>query len=160
MERIFAPWRYEYVTSGVGAPGCVFCSAQEHVGEADSLVVSVAPLCFLLMNRYPYNPGHLMVAPRRHVGSLSQATPEELGEMMALARRVEQVLQQVYRPDGVNLGMNLGRPAGAGIVDHIHLHVVPRWTGDTNFMSVVGETRVISEDPAAACAHLRRYFTP
>ena len=160
MERLFAPWRYEYVTSGIDAPGCVFCSALERVGAEDSLVVSVAPLSFLLMNRYPYNPGHLMVAPRRHVGSLSQATPEELAEMMATARRVEQVLQEVYHPDGVNLGMNLGRPAGAGIVDHIHLHVVPRWTGDTNFMSVVGETRVISADPAVACAHMRRYFTP
>jgi ATP adenylyltransferase len=158
MERIFAPWRYAYVTGGSPTPGCVFCTALERRGEAESLVVSEAPLSFLLMNRYPYNPGHLMVAPRRHVGSLSQATPEELAEMMALARRVEQVMQEAYHPDGVNLGMNLGRPAGAGIVDHIHLHVVPRWAGDTNFMSVVGETRVISEDPFAACAFLRPFF--
>ena len=158
MDRIFAPWRSEYVTKGVGAPGCVFCTALERREDADSLVVSVAPQSFILMNRYPYNPGHAMIAPRRHAGSLTQATPEELAEMMALARRLEAVLQEAYHADGVNLGMNLGRSAGAGVPDHIHLHVVPRWQGDTSFMSVVGETRVISEDPAAACAFLRPFF--
>jgi ATP adenylyltransferase len=158
MDHIFAPWRLEYVTGGVGAPGCVFCTALARVADADSLVVSIAPHSFVLMNRYPYNPGHLMIAPRRHAGSLAQATPEELSEMMALARRLEQVLQEAYRPDGVNLGMNLGRPAGAGVPDHIHLHLVPRWTGDTSFMTVVGGTRVLSEDPATACARLRSFF--
>lgn len=158
MDRIFAPWRSEYVEGRVSAPGCVLCAALQRSGEAGSLVVSLAPLNFIVMNLYPYNSGHLMVAPRRHVGSLGQATPEELAEMMALARRLEQVLQEAYRPDGVNLGMNLGRPAGAGVADHIHLHVVPRWIGDTNFMTVVGEARVISEDPARACERLRAFF--
>jgi len=113
---------------------------------------------FILTNLFPYNAGHVMLATARHVGSLGEATPEELSEMMALARRLEAVMAEVYRPDGLNLGMNLGRPAGAGVADHIHLHVVPRWTGDTNFMTVVGETRVIPEDPAEACARLRRHF--
>ena len=160
MDRILAPWRNAYVTGGAAAPGCVLCTALERSGQADSLVVSVTTLSFIVMNLYPYNPGHVMVAPRRHVGSLTQATPDELAELMAQARRLEQVLQQAYHPDGVNLGMNLGRVAGAGVADHIHLHVVPRWKGDTNFMTVVGETRVIPEDPAVAGARLRAFFGP
>ncbi len=98
------------------------------------------------------------VAPRRHVGSLGEATPSELADMMALARRVEEVFRTVYRPDGINLGMNLGKSAGAGVADHIHLHLVPRWNGDTNFMTVVGEVRVIPEEPAQALARLRPFF--
>jgi ATP adenylyltransferase len=99
------------------------------------------------------------VATKRHVGSLGEATEQELGEMMTLARRLEDVYRQEYRPDGINLGMNLGRPAGAGVADHIHMHLVPRWTGDTNFMSVVSGTRVIPEEPEQACRRLRPYFT-
>jgi ATP adenylyltransferase len=110
------------------------------------------------MNLYPYNAGHLMIAPRRHVGSLGAATPEELSEMMALARRAEGVLGEVYKPDGMNVGLNLGKAAGAGVADHIHLHVVPRWAGDTNFMTVTGEVRVIPEDPFLASARLRPLF--
>ncbi len=158
MHRIFAPWRQDYVTSGVKEPGCVLCRALEHGEGEGGLLVHAAPLNFVVMNLFPYNAGHLMVAPRRHVGSLGQATPEELSEMMVLARRLEAVLAEAYHPDGVNLGMNLGRSAGAGVADHIHLHVVPRWTGDTNFMTVAGDTRVIPEDPAKACLRLRSYF--
>lgn len=146
------------MTSGVKEAGCVLCRALENAGGEGGLVVHAAPLNFVVMNLYPYNAGHLMVAPRRHVGSLGEATPEELSEMMALARRIEAVLADAYHPDGVNLGMNLGRSAGAGVADHIHLHVVPRWTGDTNFMTVAGDTRVIPEDPAMACLRLRGYF--
>jgi ATP adenylyltransferase len=158
MDRIFSPWRNAYVTSAGKEPGCVLCRALEGVDGQESLVVTVTPLNFVVMNLFPYNAGHLMVAPRRHVASLSEASPEELSEMVGLARRLEAVLGEVYHPDGVNLGMNLGRSAGAGVADHIHLHVVPRWTGDTNFMTVVGETRVIPEDPVQACARLRPYF--
>jgi ATP adenylyltransferase len=121
--------------------------------------VHIAALNFVVMNLYPYNSGHLMIAPHRHVASLTEATPEELGEMMELTRRLEGILLDVYHPDGVNVGMNLGKPAGAGVAGHIHLHVVPRWVGDTNFMTVVGGTRVIPEDPVAACARLRPYFS-
>jgi len=158
MERIFSPWRNAYVTTVGQDPGCVFCKAVDTAGTPESLVVHVALLNFVVMNLYPYNSGHLMVVPRRHIGSLAEATAEELAEMMGLARRTEAVLAEVYRPDGVNLGMNLGRPAGAGVADHIHLHVVPRWIGDTNFMTVTGGTRVIPEDPLAASARLRPYF--
>ncbi len=157
MERLFTPWRMAYVTTADKVPGCVLCGACER--GADELVVHVGVLSFVVMNLYPYNGGHVMIAPKRHVGSLAAATPEELSEMMSLARRLEEVFREVYRPDGINLGMNLGRPAGAGVADHIHLHVVPRWTGDTNFMTVVGETRVIPEDPRQACQRLRPYFT-
>ena len=142
-------------------PGrCVLCRCVEQRSEKDSLVVHVAPLSFIVMNLYPYNAGHVMVAPRRHVGKLAEAMPDELAEMMALTRRLEAVMAEVYRPDGLNVGMNLGRAAGAGVPDHIHLHVVPRWTGDTNFMTAVGETRVIPEDPVEAAARLRVHFGP
>ena len=107
------------------------------------------------MNLYPYNAGHVMIAPRRHVGSLAEATPEELSETMALARRLESVMAEVYTPDGINMGLNLGKAAGAGVADHIHMHMVPRWVGDTNFMTTVGGTRVIPEDPVEACAKLK-----
>ena len=158
LERLWAPWRNAYVTSGVNEPGCILCRALEGAAAEDSLIVHVAASTFIVMNLYPYNSGHLMVAPRRHVGTLAAATVEELAEMMTLARRLEDVINDVYRPDGINLGMNLGRAAGAGVADHIHLHLVPRWAGDTNFMTTTGGTRVISEDPKQACARLRTYF--
>ena len=137
---------------------CVLCRSLESAGEKDSLLVHAAPLSFVVMNLYPYNSGHVMVAPRRHVGTLLDATPEELAEIMALTRRLESVMAEVYRPDGLNVGMNLGRAAGAGVPDHIHLHVVPRWNGDTNYMTVAGQTRVIPEDPVQAAATLRERF--
>lgn len=158
MHHIWTPWRYGYVTSGTPGVACVLCSALEGAGREDSLVVHVAPLSFIVMNRFPYNAGHVMVAPRRHVGSLAAATPEEAAEIMGLARRLEEVFAELYHPDGVNLGMNLGRSAGAGVADHIHLHMVPRWAGDTNFMTVFGETRVIPEEPAVSRARLQPYF--
>jgi len=157
MERLFAPWREAYVTGGAKEQGCVFCRAQE--ADGDSLVVHAASLNFVVMNLYPYSSGHVMIAPKRHVASLTDATTEELAEMMALARRLETVFREVYKPDGINVGMNLGRVAGAGVADHIHLHVVPRWAGDANFMTVVGGTRVIPEDPQKARDRLRAHFT-
>ena len=161
MQRIWAPWREEYVAGAKADSGaCILCRGLAGAGEDGSLVVHVAPLSFVMMNRFPYNAGHVMVAPRRHVGTLAAATHEELAEMMSLARRLEGVMATVYKPDGINLGMNLGKSAGAGVADHIHLHAVPRWTGDTNFMTVVGDTRVIPEDPVKACARLRPMFEP
>jgi ATP adenylyltransferase len=161
MQHIRSPWRHAYVTTVDKVKGCVLCTALEGAQAPESLVVHVGPLCFVVMNLYPYNSGHVMVSPRRHFGRLGDATPDELSEMMALARRLEQVLGQLYTPDGLNVGMNLGRAAGAGVADHLHLHVVPRWAGDTNFMSVLGETRVIPEDPLEACRRLRaRFATP
>ena len=148
----------EYVTSVDKTPGCVLCRARDGAEDSERLLVHTTPLNIVLMNLYPYNSGHVMVAPRRHIATLGESTPEELGEMMSLARQLEGALKEVYKPDGVNLGMNLGRPAGAGVPDHIHLHLVPRWSGDTSFMTVVGQTRVIPEDPADGCTRLRPFF--
>ncbi len=158
MESLRSPWRHAYVSQAPAPTGCVMCQTLAGAAQADSLVVHVADSCFVMMNLYPYNSGHVMVVPKRHVGRLGEATLDETAEMMALARRLEQALTEIYRPDGLNVGMNLGRSAGAGVADHIHLHVVPRWTGDTNFMTVVGETRVIPEDPLLACQRLRGFF--
>ena len=158
MERMFAPWRGAYVTEGVRPAGCVFCLALEAADAPESLVVQAGERAFVVMNLFPYNAGHLMIAPRRHVGTLAGATPDELSEMMALAQRAEAVLGEAYRPDGLNVGLNLGKAAGAGVADHIHLHVVPRWVGDTNFITVTGDVRVIPEDPRQAAARLRPLF--
>ena len=146
------------MTAGAKEPGCVLCRAIEGADGPDSLVVHVGAHDFVVMNRYPYNPGHIMIAPRRHVATLHDATAEELTEMMSLARRAEEAFREVYKPDGMNIGMNLGRPAGAGVADHIHLHAVPRWIGDTNFMGVVGGVRVIPEEPGQAATRLRPCF--
>lgn len=146
------------MTKADKTPGCVLCRVRDGKDEGERLLVHMAELNFIVVNLYPYNSGHVMIAPRRHVGTLGSATPEELSEMMSLARRLEEAMRSAYRPDALNLGMNLGRLAGAGVPDHIHLHVVPRWRGDTSFMTVVGGTRVIPEDPGEAAARLRPFF--
>jgi ATP adenylyltransferase len=158
VDRIWAPWRYAYVSGAAKSDSCPLCSAHSDREGERSLVVHTGAHAFVVMNLYPYNAGHVMVAPIRHLGRLTDATPEELAEIMELTRRLEGVLTEAYRPDGINIGMNLGRSAGAGIADHIHLHVVPRWTGDTNFMTTLSGTRVISEDPWKARDHLRGFF--
>ena len=144
--------------SGAGEPlGCVFCDALAR-GDADPLMLHRGRLSFVLLNLYPYNNGHLMVVPTRHVATLTDARADELAELMALTRNAEIALHEAYKPQGLNVGLNLGRSAGAGIADHLHVHVVPRWSGDTNFMSVVGEVRVVPEDLTATAARLRPIF--
>ena len=133
------------MTRSLEDEACVFCRAIEGASAPDSLVVHASELSFVVMNLYPYNAGHVMVAPRRHLGTLGEASAAELADIIGLAQRLETVLGEAYRPAGLNVGMNLGRPAGAGVLGHIHLHVVPRWKGDTNFMSTLGETRVLPE---------------
>jgi ATP adenylyltransferase len=144
--------------SGAGEPGgCVFCDALAREVE-EPLLLYRGRTCFVILNLYPYNNGHLMVVPNRHVATLTAAAPDELAELMALTRHAEIALTEAYRPQGLNVGMNLGRPAGAGIADHLHVHVVPRWSGDTNFMSVVGNVRVLPEELAATAARLKPIF--
>ncbi len=145
------------MTRAEDAKDCVFCVAQS-TAAARALVVHEAPLTYVILNLYPYNAGHLMVVPRRHVASLSLLTRDELNEVALLTQRSEQVLTEAYQPQGINVGMNLGRPAGAGIVDHLHLHLVPRWIGDTNFMSVVGEVRVLPEELPRTAERLKPLF--
>ena len=162
MERLWSPWRLAYVTGQTGDKArCVFCDAADPAPDAsgqDSLVLVRGRHAYVILNLYPYNNGHLMVVPNRHVASLVDTTDAELTEMMSLTRDAEIALTEGYQPQGINVGINLGRPAGAGIIDHIHIHLVPRWTGDTNFMSVVGGTRVLPEDMHETVARLRPIF--
>ena len=157
MERIWSPWRFAYVTRADEAGGCVFCEAPSR-DAARALVVHEGPTAFIILNLYPYNSGHLMVVPRRHVAGLALLSRDELTELAVLTQMAERALTEAYRPQGINVGMNLGRPAGAGIADHLHVHLVPRWTGDTNFMTVVGEVRVLPEELPATADKLRPIF--
>ena len=146
MDYLWTPWRYQYVTKGGLPSGCVFCAAAGGDDDRANLVVHRASHNFIILNRFPYTNGHVMVVPFQHVATLQDLAEEALLQMMRLARQCEKHLRAAYRPDGLNIGMNLGRSAGAGIADHIHMHVLPRWAGDTNFMTVTGETRVLPED--------------
>jgi len=163
MERLWSPWRYEYIASG-GAQdpkshGCVFCSIQANPAHDETnFVLHRGSHSFVVLNIYPYISGHLLIIPNEHVGDLDAASKETTDEMMDLTKRCQAALRAVYQPAGFNLGMNLGKSAGAGIVDHIHIHILPRWTGDTNFMSTIGETRVIPEDLATTYEKLRAIF--
>ena len=157
MDRLWSPWRHAYVTRGDGETGCVFCDAMiTDAGRA--LIVDEGAACYVILNLYPYNSGHLMVVPRRHVGTLAALEPDELTELAALTRRAEMALAEAYQPQGLNVGMNLGKPAGAGVLDHLHVHLVPRWTGDTNFMTVVGNVRVLPEELPRTAERLRPIF--
>jgi ATP adenylyltransferase len=156
MERLWSPWRLAYVTGTSGAQPCIFCDAA--LREREPLVVAHGETAFVILNLYPYNSGHLMVVPKRHIGSLAGLTRKELAETMLLTQRCEMALTEVYQPQGINVGINLGRPAGAGVIDHVHVHLVPRWTGDTNFMSVVGNVRVLPEEVHQSAERLRPVF--
>ena len=146
MEHLWTPWRSTYMKAKKDFGFCVFC----HAGSANSddeenLVVLRARFSFIILNRYPYTTGHLMIAPFQHAARLQEIAEETALEMMQLARRAEAVIQQAYNPDGLNIGLNLGEAAGAGIEQHLHLHALPRWKGDANFMTSIGETRIIPE---------------
>jgi ATP adenylyltransferase len=145
MDYLWTPWRYAYVSTAERASGCVFCEAAKGSDDSKSLVVYRGEHCFVILNAYPYTPGHVMVVPYAHLDELRKLPPEAANEMIALSQRMESLLRQLYAPDGINLGMNIGKAAGAGIAGHIHMHVLPRWVADSNFMTVVGETRVLPE---------------
>jgi ATP adenylyltransferase len=157
MERLWSPWRLAYVTSATGeTSGCIFCNTTEP-GREDLILIR-GQSSFVILNLYPYNSGHLMVVPNRHVPTLHASTGDELAELMRLTRHAEMALAEAYKPQGINIGINLGRPAGAGVLDHLHVHVVPRWNGDTNFMTVTAETRVLPESLAATRERLKPIF--
>lgn len=160
MEVLWAPWRMEFIL-GSKPEGCIFCSLPAETGaEADrkNLVVGRTKLSFAILNRFPYNSGHLMVVPQRHTADFANLPQEESIDLHRLLQLSVSVLQEAYRPDGFNLGMNLGRSAGAGIADHLHYHLVPRWTGDTNFMPLISETKVIVEHLMQSYDKLRVLF--
>lgn len=143
MQRLWAPWRSHYV-GGHRKDGCFLCQATQEESHEDSLCVHSTPSMIVVMNRYPYNAGHLLVAPRRHVATIGELPQESMAEMMFVVSRCVDALTHVLRPDGFNVGANLGSAAGAGVPDHLHMHVVPRWNGDTNFMATLDDVRVVS----------------
>lgn len=146
------------MTGTAAATGCIFCGDPAADPSRDALILARGRVAYVILNLYPYNSGHLMVVPNRHIASLAAATAEELDELMRLTRDAEIALTEAYQPQGINVGINLGRPAGAGVVDHVHIHLVPRWTGDTNFMSVVGNIRVLPEELGDSAKKLRPIF--
>ncbi|MCS7133308.1 MAG: HIT domain-containing protein [Candidatus Caldarchaeum sp.] len=145
MDRLWAPWRMAYIKEAKDEPGCIFCAAASEKDDSKRYVVYRGRHALIIMNLYPYNNGHVMVTPFRHVGSVDQLEDEEMLETMKLIRLAVRIIGKVMNPDGFNIGANLGKSAGAGIENHIHFHVVPRWKGDTNFMTIVSDTRVLPE---------------
>ena len=163
MDRLWTPWRYDYIkgTSGEksgSGTSCVFCALVAREDDEHTFILHRARHNFIILNLYPYTSGHLMIVPYEHTGDLDRVAKEATDEMMDLAKRAQAVLRAAYRPHGFNLGMNIGESAGAGVADHLHLHVLPRWTGDANFMSTVGETRVLPEDLRTTYKRLRGAF--
>ncbi len=144
MERLWAPWRLDYIV-GEKHDGCIFCSFPREDNDEKRLILLRSEHAYVIMNAFPYSNGHLLVLPYRHIGDLAELTDDENLDIMRLAQKCKNALSEVFEPDGFNLGMNLGTAAGAGIADHIHMHIVPRWNGDTNFMPVLGDVKVIPE---------------
>ena len=144
MDHLWTPWRYAYVTGADQKAACIFCEAPKE-SDQKALIVHRGQHCYVILNAYPYTNGHVMVVPYAHMDELDKLPTDAANEMMALTQRLEKVLRSLYRPDGINLGMNIGKAAGAGVAGHIHMHVLPRWVADANFLSVIGETRVLPE---------------
>ena len=145
MDYLWSPWRYRYVTQKTPQEGCVFCVKAQQSNDEENLILHRGKFSYVLLNLYPYTSGHLMVTPYAHLGDLASMNEETWTEMTVLTRKAEGLLRKAYSPDGVNLGMNLGKSAGAGIADHVHMHVLPRWHADSNFLTTIGETRVLPE---------------
>jgi len=157
-KMLWAPWRYEFIMAKK-EKGCIFCKRLKMKDSAKNLIVHRAEKVFVILNKFPYNTGHVMVVPNRHVGQLEKLTPQESIEFFDLVRTTVAMIKKALKPGSMNLGMNLGRASGAGIPGHLHMHVVPRWQGDTNFMPVVGETKVISVPLDPVYEALREAFT-
>jgi ATP adenylyltransferase len=156
MDYLWTPWRYRYITTAGAEDRCIFCDAAAANDDSRTLIVLRGQKNFVILNRYPYTSGHIMIVPYAHVATLSTSEPGTLGEMMEMARRMQDVLENLYHPQGYNLGMNIGRAAGAGIAGHIHMHLLPRWIGDTSFISTVGETRVEPEELEVTFQRIRQ----
>jgi ATP adenylyltransferase len=158
MEHVWSPWRYKYIASAGKEEGCVFCRIHRQQNDRENFVLYRGQLNFVILNLFPYTSGHLMIVPYEHTASFAETGEALTAEMMRLARRAVSALVAEYHPDGFNVGMNLGLSAGAGVADHLHLHVVPRWAGDANFVSIIGETRVLPEDLATTHEKLKKHF--
>ena len=145
MDRLWATWRMRYIESADAQPGCIFCDFPAEQRDQERLILHRGQFTFIILNAYPYSNGHLMVTPYRHTANLDDLEDAELLDLMVNTRLAVNLLKAAFKPDGFNIGMNMGRVAGAGIADHVHMHIVPRWSGDTNFMTVIGDARVIPE---------------
>ena len=158
MDYLWTPWRYAYVSNTEKTAGCVFCDAAKEKDDAKAHIVHRGKLSFVILNTFPYTPGHVMIVPYAHLDELQKLPSDAANEMMGLSQRMEIILRELYHPDGINLGMNIGKAAGAGIAGHIHMHVLPRWVADANFVSVVGETRVLPEMLDVTWKRMREAF--
>ena len=158
MDYLWTPWRYTYITGTKKSQGCVFCHRRGEKDERKYGIVYRGEHCYVCLNAFPYTSGHVMVIPYEHLDELQKLPSEAAREMMDLCQHTETVLRGLYRPEGINLGMNIGAAAGAGVAGHIHMHVLPRWVADANFMTVVGETRVLPESLDVTWERMRREF--
>ncbi|MFY9841617.1 MAG: HIT domain-containing protein [Terriglobales bacterium] len=157
MDHLWTPWRYAYVTGADRLSGCIFCDAPKQSDE-QARIVHRGEYCYVILNTYPYTNGHVMVVPYAHLDELLKLPTDAAHEMMALTQKMESVLRKLYVPDGINLGMNIGKAAGAGVAEHIHMHILPRWVADANFVSVIGETRVLPETLDVTWERIRKAF--
>jgi ATP adenylyltransferase len=158
MDYVFSPWRYSFVSTAHNTTGCIFCDLPRLKDDEKTGIVHRGEHCFVILNAYPYTSGHVMIVPYAHIDRLGLLTPPATQEMMELAQRIESVLTDLYHPEGINVGLNLGKAAGAGIAGHIHMHILPRWLADSNFISVIGETRVLPEDLATTYQRMKAKF--
>jgi len=156
-EILYSPWRMEYINSQK-KDGCIFCLEHPEKEDEKHLILFRSEYSFVIMNMYPYNNGHLMVIPKRHISSLLSLNDDERNDLFALVQKTTGIIEEYYHPDGINIGMNIGKAAGAGIDEHIHVHIVPRWSGDVNFMTSIGEVRVIPEKFENAYQRLKEQF--
>jgi ATP adenylyltransferase len=159
MDYLWTPWRYAYVSGARKPAGCIFCQAPK-LADAEAGIVYRGSSCYVILNAFPYTSGHVMIVPLQHVDELQKLDAPTAHEMVDVCQRMENVLRQVYQPDGINLGMNIGQAAGAGVADHIHIHLLPRWSADTNFMTTTAETRVLPEALPTTFHRLREKLTP
>lgn len=158
MKVLWAPWRMEYILSNQKEGACIFCPGEDRTQDEANLILDVGPLTMVMMNRFPYVNGHLLVAPVRHLAGMDSLTDAEMLDLFSVIRRSLGILKEVMNPEGFNVGLNLGRVAGAGVASHLHFHIVPRWNGDNNYMTVLGEVRVIPEHIAETYQKLFPYF--
>lgn len=164
MDVLWSPWRYDYIKSGEAqslhaTSSCVFCSILENsVSDEEKFIVHRAEFNFVILNIYPYTSGHLMIVPYAHLADLDKAEKESTNELMDLTKQCQSALREIYQPNGFNLGMNLGKAAGAGVAEHYHLHILPRWIGDVNFMTAIGQTRTLPEDLPTTYKRVKAFF--
>ena len=158
MDRLWTPWRFDYISKVDQTESCVFCGILDDSRDTANLVLYRGVHVFVVINLFPYTTGHLLIVSNRHISTLNEASDEELLEFITTGRHCENALRQEYHPNGFNLGFNVGRAAGAGVERHLHMHVLPRWVGDSNFVSVVGETRILPEELPTTLRRLKPYF--